>query len=377
MRVVIAIDSFKGCASSKEVALGVKRGVQKVYEDALVQICAVADGGEGTVEALGDSDGARFINLICKDPLGKDVEATYAILKDSTAVIEMASASGLPLVPKEQRDPKITSTYGTGELICDAIKQGCREFIVGIGGSATNDAGLGMLRALGYKFFDKDDNEVSVAKKLSSVYQIDDSNLVDNLQECHFYIACDVNNPLCGENGATYVYGSQKGATKEDIEFLDHELKSFSKTVSKKFGKDVSKVSGTGAAGGLGYAFLAFLDATLKSGIRIVLEKQNFESKIDGADFVITGEGRIDRQSVMGKVLDGIGSYCKDKNIPCIALGGGLQDIDNTLHEKGIASVFSIIDRPMSLEEAMDKDTALKLIEQKTEHIFRLLKTTM
>lgn len=312
--------------------------------------------------------------LTCKDPLGNDVKASYVILQDKTAVIEMASASGLPLVPLEQRDPSITTTYGTGELIKDAIKQGCKEFIVGIGGSATNDAGLGMLRGLGYKFLDKENQEVVYAKDLSKIVSINGDSVLQELKDCSFHIACDVNNPLYGKNGAAYVYAKQKGADEAMIEFLDEQLCAFSKTVALHVNKDVSKVDGAGAAGGLGFGFLAFLNAQLKSGIQIVLEEVNFEEKIKDADFVITGEGRIDNQSVMGKVIDGIAKLCKKHLVVCIALCGSY-DIDEQVHECGVTSVFSIQNAPISLEEAMQKEVALELTCKKTEQIFRLIKT--
>lgn len=372
MKVVIAIDSFKGSASSNELALHIKAGIRKVYETSEIIICPVADGGEGTVEALSSSEGAQLITLTCKDPLGKDTKAQYTILSDNTAVIEMASASGLPLVPLEERDPRITSTYGTGELICDAIKKGSREFIVGIGGSATNDAGLGMLRALGFKFLNKDKKEVVFAKDLSTIVHIDKQNVLKELSECNFKIACDVNNPLYGPNGAAYIYAGQKGADEKMIEFLDGQLKAFAKIVNE----DLATVAGSGAAGGLGFGFLAFLNSELKSGIKIVLEKVQLQDKIKGANFVITGEGKIDKQSTMGKVIDGIGNICKKEKIPCLAIAGGCSEVADEIHECGITSVFCIMDSPMSLEDAMCKNKTLSLIEKKSEQIFRLIKST-
>ncbi|WP_024955446.1 glycerate kinase [Sulfurospirillum arcachonense] len=372
MRVVIAIDSFKGSASSSELALHVTKGIKKVYEKSEIVVCPVADGGEGTVEALSSSLGAKLITLTCKDPLGEDVEATYTILQDNTAVIEMASASGLPLVIEEKRDPSITSTFGTGELIVDAIKRGAREFIVGIGGSATNDAGLGMLRALGWKFLDEYKKEIVFAKDLSKIVFIDKQDVLKELEECSFKIACDVNNPLYGPNGAAYVYAKQKGADEKMIEFLDKELKAFAKIVNE----DLAYVAGSGAAGGLGFGFLAFLNAKLQSGIEIVLEQVEFQSKIKNADFVITGEGKIDRQSTMGKVIDGIGKLCKEEGVPCVALAGGCSEVTDEIHECGVTSVFSVIDSPMSLKTAMDKQKVLGLVEKKVEQLFRLIKVS-
>ena len=372
MKVVIAIDSFKGSASSKELALHVKKGIQKVYEKSEIIICPIADGGEGTVEALSSSQGAELFTLTCKDPLGYDVDAEYTILEDKTAVIEMASASGLPLVCLEKRDPTITSTYGTGELIYDAIKRGSRKFIVGIGGSATNDAGLGMLRALGFRFLNKDKQEVVFAKELSSIVDIDKKDVLTELNQCSFKIACDVNNPLYGPNGAAHIYAGQKGADEKMIVFLDEQLRAFAKIVDE----DLASVAGSGAAGGLGFGFLAFLNSELKSGIKIVLEQVQLQDKIKDADFVITGEGKIDAQSTMGKVIDGIGNVCKAEGVPCLAIAGGCSEVSKKIHECGVTSVFSIMNSPMSLKEAMEKDKTLELIEKKAEQIFRLIRAT-
>jgi len=370
MKVVIAIDSFKGSASSHELAHAVSNGVRKIFPSCDMVVCPVADGGEGTVEALSVSEGARLIELTCKGPLEDLVKAKYTILKNNVAVIEMASASGLPLIPKEKRNPLITTTYGTGELIIDAIKRGVRDFIVGIGGSATNDAGTGMLRALGFRFLDSLGEEIIYAKDLNKIASIDKSQVLDELKECHFKIACDVNNPLYGPNGAAYIYAKQKGANEAMIERLDENLKVFASFVDD----DLARVQGTGAAGGLGFGFLAFLNARLESGIKIILEEIQFKKKIAGTDFVITGEGKVDNQSFMGKVLDGVGQVCKEQDIPCIILCGSCKDIASDAYAKGITCVFSTLDAPMHLDEAMEKSRTLYLIEKKSEQIFRLIK---
>ncbi len=263
------------------------------------------------------------------------------------------------------------STFGVGELIKDAIYRGSRDFIVGLGGSATNDAGLGMLRALGFKFLDNQKNEVVFPKDLDKIVAIDKTYVLKELEKCNFKIACDVNNPLYGKNGATYVYGKQKGASTEVLDHLENQLKAFADIVDD--GLKYSKQAGSGAAGGLGFGFLAFLNAELKSGIDIVLEAVNFKEKIKDADFVITGEGKIDTQSAMGKVISGIGSLCKKQGVPCIALSGNTEDTDSSLHEIGITSYFSILNSPMSLYDAMNKDRTLKLIEKEVEQIFRLI----
>jgi len=374
VKIVIAIDSFKGCASSVELARQIKQGIINIDKQAEAIICPIADGGEGTVEALSYSEGARLASATCKDPLGQDIEASYTILQDKTAVIEMASASGLPLVPLKQRDPSITTTFGTGDLIKDAVAKGIKNFIIGIGGSATNDAGIGMLRSLGFRFLDSKNHEISFAKDLSKIVKIDRSNVLKELSSCTFMIACDVNNPLYGKNGATHVYASQKGANQTMILNLDEQLKQFANFVKKETQKDYSQFRGSGAAGGLGFGFLAFLNAQLKPGIEIVLESLHVRDKIQGAQLVITGEGKIDKQSSMGKVLSGIGKICQEEKVPCIALTGNSREADDTLHKIGIDAYFSILDAPMKLEKAMQKDVALELIRKKTEQIFRLIK---
>ena len=376
MKVVVAIDSFKGCATSVDLAKYIKRGIEKVYKKSEIEICPIADGGEGTVEALNSLKDSQLISTTCKDPLGDDIEAQYVILKNNTAVIEMASASGLPLVPISKRDPSITSSYGTGDLIKDAIKKGVREFIIGIGGSATNDGGIGMLRSLGFKFLDKTNSEICYAKDMQKIVKIDKSNILEELKDCYFKVACDVNNPLYGKNGASYVYAKQKGASDDLIEELDKGLKNFAKVALKNSSEEFDKYAGSGAAGGLGFAFLAFLNSKLQSGIEIILEELEFEKKIKNAKIVITGEGKIDKQSSMGKVLSGIGNICKKNNITCIAIGGDTKDADENLHKIGIDAYFSILNSPMSLKEAMNKKNTLNMIEKKVEQIFRLIMVT-
>jgi len=372
MKIVIAIDSFKGCASSNELAHYIEKGIKKIYKDSEIVTCPIADGGEGTVEALSSLKNSKLITTTCSDPLGEKIQAQYLILEDNTAVIEMSSASGLPLVPEDKRDPSVTSTYGTGDLIKDAITNGVREFIVAIGGSATNDAGLGMLRSLGFKFLDKNGNEVCYAKDLGKVVEIDKTKSLKELKECKFMIACDVNNPLYGKNGASHIYAKQKGASDEMVEELDEQLRLFANVVPN--GKKLAQFPGSGAAGGLGFGFLAFLNSELKSGIKIILEKLELKEKIKNADFVITGEGKIDKQSAMGKVLNGIGLICKEESVACIALGGDTSEADSNLHEIGVSAFFSILDSPVSLEYAMDRKNALNLIEKRAEQIFRLIK---
>jgi len=373
MKIVIAIDSFKGCASSSELSDAIKEGILNVYPNPEIIICPIADGGEGTVEALSSLDNSKTILVSCSNALGEPISAKYLILKNKTAVIEMSSASGLELIPKEDRDPNIASSYGTGELIKDAISKGSKEFIIGLGGSATNDAGLGMLRALGFRFFDHLDQEIFLTRDMNRISRIDQTNKMEELHYCEFLVACDVNNPLFGLNGASYIYGAQKGASPVDIIQLDTKLEHFAK-ISKENGfKESANKLGAGAAGGMGFAFMSFLNSTLQPGIQLILEQVQLKEKIKDANFLITGEGKIDKQSCMGKVIDGIGTLCKAHNIPCIALTGNSKESSTEVHQKGVSCVFSILNSPMTLEKAMDKQTALDSMKQKSEQVFRLI----
>jgi len=314
MKVVVAIDSFKGSLSSFELEEIIEKGIRNVYSDAEIKKVPVADGGEGTVEALVKGTGGKFVDMEVNNPLMKPVYARYGIMgKNKTAVIEMASASGLPLVNLKERNPRKTTTYGTGELIKDAIKRGCREFVIGIGGSATNDAGLGMMQALGYKFFDSEGKELGYGGEIMErVVEIDAEGAIGELKECKFLIACDVDNTFYGSKGAAHVYARQKGADDEMVEYLDSCLERFAGILKEKLGKDVSEIPGAGAAGGLGGGFVAFLEGELRSGVDIVLEEVKLAQEIIGADFVITGEGRIDFQSIMGKAPKGYPSCVKN-----------------------------------------------------------------
>ena len=373
MKIVIAIDSFKGCASSKELSSAIKKGIIKIYEKAEIIICPIADGGEGTLEAFGFIKSARLISAKCTNPLGIKITANYLLLDNKTAVIEMASASGLDLISKENQDPFLTTSFGTGELIKDAINKGYKKFIIALGGSATNDAGIGMLLALGYKFYDALNKEVRLTKDISKINSVDSSFCLKELNECEFLLACDVNNPLTGANGASYIYALQKGAKKSDLKILDESLKHFAYVAQKNTLKKYDEIPGAGSAGGLGFAFLCFLNAKIKPGIEIILKEVDFEHKILNADVVITGEGKIDEQSCMGKVIDGIGKICKMKGLSCIAFTGNSSNSDEKVHAKGITSVFSILNEPLSLQEAMNKENTLNNIEKISEQIFRLI----
>ena len=376
MKVVAAIDSFKGSMTSLEVAAAFEKGVKKVYKDAEFIKIPLADGGEGTVKALIDNLDGKMVNIKVKDPLMRDIDSFYGISGDGkTAVIEMAAASGLPLLSPDERNPLKATTFGTGELIKDALEKGCREFIIGIGGSATNDAGTGMLSALGYIFLDENGNELEPnGENLINIKSFKDDKVMKEVSEAKFLIACDVDNPFYGTNGAAHVYGKQKGATGDIIKILDDGMRNFSNVIEKIRKTDVSNISGSGAAGGLGGAFTAFFNSELKPGIDIITEKIELENKINGSDYVITGEGRIDFQSAMGKTPSGVAKLAKKYGIPVIAIGGSVDDEIGNIYDCGITAAFSIIDSPMTLGEAMDTKNAQRLVEKTAEQIFRLIK---
>ncbi|HBE9528636.1 TPA: glycerate kinase [Clostridioides difficile] len=375
MKILISIDSLKGSLSSIEAGNAIKKGILKVKEDAQVKILPLADGGEGTVDALVQGMNGKKETIEVTGPIAKKVDATYGLLKNtSTAIIEIAQASGLTLVPTELRNPLYTTTYGVGEIIKEAINKGYRNFIVGIGGSATNDAGIGMLQALGFEFYDKNNKLVGLGGKvLNEIRHIKIENRLKELDECKFKIACDVNNPLFGKNGAAYIYGSQKGATSEIIEELDNGLRNFSKVVKNYLSKDVANVEGAGAAGGLGFAFLAFLDSKLESGIKIILEEIKLEEELKDADFVITGEGRLDNQTAMGKAPIGVAKLAKKYGVKVIGLAGATTEDAVKCNEEGIDAYFSIVNRAMTIEESMDKATASENMTATTTQIFNLI----
>lgn len=374
MKVVLAIDSFKGCASSQELSAWIEEGIKEVYEEAVVHACYIADGGEGMLSALMQNVKGKIVTCNVHDPLMNPISAQYGILEDgTTAVIEMAQAGGLPLVPKEKRNPLLTTTFGVGEQVKDAIEKGCRKFIVGIGGSATNDAALGMLQALGYRFLDASGKELGLGGAiLESVHHVDESHVLLELKQCEFTVACDVDNVMYGPRGSAHIYAGQKGADAAMIERLDAGMKHFTEVLKKTVGKDVAMHAGSGAAGGMGGGMQAFLNATLRSGIEIILDQIGFDDHLNNATLVLTGEGRIDRQSLMGKVLSGVSKRCKKAGIPLIALGGGIAD-ELEEHE-GVDAIFSVMRYPMSLEEAMEKNRAEKLVKQSVKEIFRLIK---
>lgn len=374
-KIVIASDSFKGSVSSIEVADTVEKAVHAVFPNCEVVKMPVADGGEGTTEALVYAMEGRMVSCRVHDPLMQLIRADYGISGDNkTAVIEMASASGLPLVPVDKRNPWLTTTYGTGELIKDALEKGCRQFLIGIGGCATNDAGTGMLQALGFRFFDKEGKETGHnGGTVGNICSFDDSNVLPQLKESTFTIACDVNNPFSGENGAAFVYARQKGADDEMISRLDEGMKHFAIFVQQEKGIDLNDIPGAGAAGGLGGAFIAFLPAQLKPGIGMVLDALQFEERIKGADLIITGEGKLDRQTAMGKAPSGVLLAAQRQNIPVIAIGGTIEEVE-TLNKQGFLSVLSIQPGVTTLEKAMQKENARVNIRRTIEQYLRGIK---
>lgn len=376
MKIVISIDSLKGSLTSIEAANAIKKGILSVDNKTDVVIMPLADGGEGTVEALVQGMNGEEKVITVTGPINEKVNATYGILKETnTAIIEMAQASGLPLVPAELRNPLNTTTYGVGEIIKEAIEKGCRNFIVGIGGSATNDCGVGMLQALGFEFYDENDNLVGLGGKvLNQIKRINTENKLKELDECNFKIACDVNNPLYGENGAAYIYGPQKGATKEIVKELDKGLKNFAEVVKKDLGKDIAHIEGAGAAGGLGFGFLGFLNSKLESGIKIILDEIKLEEVVKDADLVITGEGRLDNQTAMGKAPIGVAKLAKKHGAKVIAIAGCTTPDAVKCNEEGIDAYFSIVNKAMTIDEAMKKENATQNMIETTIQIFNLIK---
>ena len=375
MRVVVAIDSFKGSMSSLEAGEAISKGIKKAHKDAEVEIRPLADGGEGTVEALSIGMGGKLIKVDVTGPVGRKVSAVYGIVDSSkTAIIEMSQAAGITLVSGDERNPLYTTTFGVGELIKDAINKGCRHFVVGIGGSATNDCGIGMLQALGYEFLDKEGNQVGFgASGVRDIVSIRDENVIKELSECYFRVACDVNNPLCGDLGCSAIYGPQKGATQEMVADMDGWLKNYSKIVKEKYPDADSEYPGTGAAGGLGYAFLNFTNSKLESGIKIILDETKLEEYVKDADIVVTGEGRLDHQTVMGKAPVGVANIAKKYNKKVIAFSGSVTEDAGVCNEHGIDAFFPILRRIVTLEEAMQTDNAKQNLTDTAEQVFRLL----
>ena len=371
-KIVVASDSFKGSLTSLQVADSVQKAVQDVCPSCEVVKVNVADGGEGTMEALRQTLGGTVETIPVSDPLDRRMYAGYVILDDRrTAVIEMSAASGLPLLQPSERNPMKTSTYGTGEMICDALNKGCRKFLVGIGGSATNDAGMGVLAALGFRFKDADGQILPpVGGSLQKVALIETDAVHPALSETEFIVACDVTAPLYGPEGAAYVFAPQKGADAKMVEQLDEGLHHFAEVAAEACGVDSSSLQGSGAAGGLGYAFRQFLNARLERGVDMVLDAIGFDQIISGADLVITGEGKVDSQTLTGKTPFGVAQRAHRQGIPVVAIGGCVQITSDDAHAAGFAGVYQVTPSDMSLEEAMRLDVACKNVYETTLKIY-------
>lgn len=361
MKIVIAPDSFKESLSALTIAQTIKQGFSEIYPAAEYILLPAADGGEGTVDAMVDALQGQKITVAITDPLGAPGWAFYGLSGDGhCAIIEMASASGLERVPLNQRDARITTSYGTGELIKDALGRGVKKCIIGIGGSATNDGGVGMLQALGVSFLDKQHNPIGLGgQALAQLAYIDVSGLDPRIKTCEFEVACDVSNPLTGPNGASAIFGPQKGATPEIVKQLDDNLKHYAEIIRRDVGIDVEHIPGTGAAGGMGAGLLAFCQAHLRPGIEIVTELLGIEALIKEADLVITGEGRLDYQSINGKVPVGIAHLAKRYHKPTIAIVGGIGKQFEVVYQHGITAIFSILSSVVSLEEALEQKQAI------------------
>lgn len=378
MKAVIAIDSFKGSLSSIEAGEVTAKAIRDVFPDAEAVVFPLADGGEGTVDAMTEGLSGQIIKTEVTGPLGEKVESRYGFIPSSkTAVIEMADAAGLPMVPKHLRNPMNTTTYGLGELILRALDDGCRDFIIGIGGSATNDAGIGMLTALGAKFMGTDSQPVGITGGvIKDITQIDLSKLDSRLWESSFHVACDVNNPLCGENGCSAVYGPQKGATPEIVKAMDEAIEAFANLAEEQCQVTGANLEGAGAAGGLGYAFHAFLKAHLEPGIKLILKSIGIENALVDADVLITGEGRMDFQTSMGKAPAGVAQLAKRLNpdILTLAVCGCATAEASAVNNAGIDAYFPIIHQPMTVDEAMERVTAVINLQQTVSQIMRVVK---
>ena len=374
MKVVVAVDSFKGSMTSMEAGMAVKAGIFAARTDAEVVVKPLADGGEGTTDALIEGLNGERIDVTVTGPYHEPIQAYYGYLKESnTAIMEMASAAGITL--SDKREPMTATTYGVGEMILHAINRGIRNFIIGIGGSATNDGGIGMLEALGFTFLDADGKNIGEGgQALARVAAIKDSDKKALLSQCNFKIACDVTNPLCGFQGATYIYGPQKGVTSEMLPVLDAAMANYASVTEKFISKKTSDASGAGAAGGLGFAFLTFLHASLESGIKIVLEETKLRDYIQNADIVVTGEGRLDGQTVMGKAPIGVAKIAKEYDKPVIAFSGCVTKDAIACNEHGIDAFFPVIRSVSTLDEAMCRTNAMQNIEDTAEQVFRLIR---
>lgn len=371
--IVLAPDSFKESMTAKEVCMAMEKGIKKINNKINCIHVPMADGGEGTMQSLIDATNGKIYSIKVVGPLLNEIEAQYGILGDGeVGVIEMASASGIHLVPKEKRNPLTTTTYGTGQLIKACLDKGVKKILIGIGGSSTNDGGAGAISALGAKFLDEEGKKIGFGGgELGKLKTIDLSNFDKRLKSVEIEVACDVNNPLCGENGASNIFGPQKGATKEMIEILDKNLKHYAEIIKEQCKKDIINIPGAGAAGGLGAGLLAFLDGKLKKGIELVIEYSGLEDKIKLCDVVFTGEGSIDYQTKFGKTPIGVAGVAKKYGKPVIALAGRVGDNIDDLYENGIDSIFGIMRGAASIEDALKNGK--ENVEKASENVIRLI----
>lgn len=372
-KVVIIPDSFKGTMSSRKVCDITKEAIKKYYPQAKVCTLPVADGGEGTVDSYLAAVGGEKIHLTVTGPLFNKVEAYYGILPDGTAIIETAASAGLPLVG-EDKNPLKTTTFGLGEMIIDAIKKDCRKIIIGLGGSCTNDGGAGAAAAMGIAFYNESgDVFVPTGENLSEIARIDMSGLFPGVKDLEIIGMCDVDNPLYGKNGAAYIFGPQKGASEEDVRYLDEQLRCFSNLLNSQLDMDISSMPGAGAAGGLGGGIVAFLGARLQNGIEAVLDTVKFEQYAEGADLVISGEGRLDGQSLRGKVISGIAKRCKNLQVPLVAIVGSVHDDEiQPAYDMGVSAVFTINRKAVDFEIA--KEHSEDNLRNTVENIIRYTK---
>lgn len=375
MKVVIAMDSLKGSLSSVEAGNAVKEGILRACH-AQVTVKPLADGGEGTAQALVEGLGGTFAESVVTGPMGSPTAAKYGILEDKrTAVMEIAEASGIVLVKREELNPWKASTVGVGEMILDAVKRGCRDFLIGIGGSATTEGGIGMLQALGYEFYDGQGHLLPpLFESLAKIEKISAAHVPDVLKECRFRIACDVTNPLCGTNGAVSIFGPQKGVKPEEKQAMGGAMQHYAKKTAEFAGKDFREFPGAGAAGGLGFAFLSYLPhVVLESGIDMVLKAVDLEKELRDADFVVTGEGRLDAQTAMGKAPVGVAHLAKKYGCRVIGFAGSVTDDAGVCNTEGIDAFFPIVRGVTTLEEALQKEQARKHMALSAEQVFRLI----
>ncbi|HJB94431.1 MAG TPA: glycerate kinase [Candidatus Mediterraneibacter intestinigallinarum] len=373
MKFLFASDSFKGSLSSQKTAELLSQAALEIFPDCECSHVEVADGGEGTTDAVLSTVSGKKIFLSAHGPLGELTDGYYGALDDKRAVMEMAAVSGLPLVPASLRDPRKTSSLGTGEMIADALSRGFRDISIAIGGSATNDGGMGCMRALGVKFLDADGHElIGCGADLARVRRIDTSGLNPLIKDTSFTVMCDVTNPLCGKNGATYTFGKQKGGTPEILDELEIGMQNYRDVLRSQFGIDMDAVSGAGAAGGLGAALMVFLNGKLKSGIETVLDLVEFDKKLEGVSLVVTGEGSTDWQSVFGKVMQGVGVHCRRRHVPAVAIVGSMGKGAEDIFAHGIDSIITTVNGIMTLEEALERADELYL--GAARRMFRMIK---